>query len=111
MSTKAQSFVGLTILSGVCLVVYCLAGEARSVPSSAYLVSILLALVASTLKVHLPGITGTISVNFLFILVAIAVFTFSETVNTAIAIRINRKFTDIVPVIPGRRTFSVEATR
>jgi hypothetical protein len=37
--------------------------------------------------------------------------TVSANVNTAIAIRINRKFTDIVPVIPGRCTFSVEATR
>jgi hypothetical protein len=83
MTTKAKSFVGLTIASGVCLVAYCLAGEARAVSSSAYLVSILLALIASILKVHLPGIKGTISVNFLFILVAIAIFTFSETVLLA----------------------------
>ena len=83
MSRKAQFFVGLTIVSGVCLVAYCLAEEARAVLSSAYLVAILLALAASTLKVRLPGITGTISVNFLFILIAIAVFTFSETVLLA----------------------------
>jgi len=43
----------------------------------------LLAWLSSTLKVRLPGITGTISVNFLFILIAIAVFTFSETVLLA----------------------------
>jgi hypothetical protein len=35
--------------------------------------------------VHLPGIKGTISVNFLLILVAIAVFTFSQTVLMASA--------------------------
>lgn len=85
MSKKAQLFVGLTIVSGVCLVAYCLAGEAGVVPSSAYLVAVLLALGASTLKVHLPGITGTISINFLFILVAIAIFSFSETVLLASA--------------------------
>jgi hypothetical protein len=85
MSTKAQLFVGLTIVSGVCLVAYCLAGEAGAVSSGAYLVAVLLALVASTMKVRLPGITGTISVNFLFILIAIAVFTFSETVLLAAA--------------------------
>jgi hypothetical protein len=85
MSKKAQYYIGLTIVSGVCLVAYCLAGEVRTVPSSAYLVAFLLALAASTMKVRLPGITGTISVNFLFILVAIAVFTFSETVLLASA--------------------------
>jgi hypothetical protein len=85
MSKKAQLFIGLTIVSGVCLVAYCLAAEVRVVPSSAYLVSMLLALIASTLKVRLPGITGTISVNFLFILVAIAVFTFPQTVLLASA--------------------------
>src|SRR5260370_38412158 len=81
MSTKAQSFVGLTIVTGVCLVTYCLAGEARVVPSSAYLGAVLLAVIASTLKVRLPGITGTISVNFLFILIGIADFTMAETLT------------------------------
>jgi hypothetical protein len=85
MTKKAQIFIGLTIVSGVCLMAYCLAGVAGAVPSSAYLAAVLLALVASTLKVRLPGITGTISVNFLFILIAIAIFTFSETVLLASA--------------------------
>ena len=85
MNKRAQFFVGLTIASGACLVAYCLAEEAVIVPSSAYLVAIFLALLASTLKVHLPGITGTISVNFLLILIAVAVFTFAETVLLASA--------------------------
>ena len=83
MSKRTQFFVGLTIAAGVCLVAYCLAEEAVLLPSSAYLVAVLLALLASTLKVHLPGITGTISVNFLLILIAVAVFTFAETVLLA----------------------------
>ena len=85
MNKRAQLFVGLTIVSGVCLVAYSLAEETAVVLSGAYLVAVLLALLASTLKVHLPGITGTISVNFLFILIAVAVFTFSETVLLASA--------------------------
>ena len=85
MSKKAQSFIGLTIVSGACLLAYCLGVEALAVVSTAYLVTVLLAVVASTLKVHLPGITGTISVNFLFILIAIAAFTFPETVLLAAA--------------------------
>jgi hypothetical protein len=83
MSKRAQIFVGLTIACGACLVAYCMAEETVAVPSSAYLVAVLLALLASTLKVHLPGITGTISVNFLLILIAVAVFTFAETVLLA----------------------------
>lgn len=85
MTKKAQFYIGLTIASGVCLVAYCLAREAMAVPSNVYLAAVLLALAASTLKVRLPGITGTISVNFLFILVAIAIFTFPETVLLASA--------------------------
>jgi hypothetical protein len=42
-----------------------------------------LALVTSSWKARLPGITGTISVNFLFVLIAIAAFSFSETVLLA----------------------------
>ena len=83
MSKKTQLFVGLTIVSGLCLLAYCLAEATAVVPSTAYLVAVLLALLASTLKVHLPGITGTISVNFLLILIAVALFTFSETVLLA----------------------------
>lgn len=45
-----------------------------------FLLYVLLALLASTLKVRLPRITGTISVNFLFILIAIVEFSFSEAV-------------------------------
>ncbi len=39
-----------------------------------------LAAIASTLKVRLPRITGTISVNFVLLLVALAELSFSETV-------------------------------
>jgi hypothetical protein len=38
-----------------------------------------LALLASGLKIRLPGFTGTVSANFVFILVGIAVLSFSET--------------------------------
>jgi PAS domain S-box-containing protein len=44
-----------------------------------------MALLASTFKVRLPGITGTMSVNFLFILISIPDFSFSETLAIGIA--------------------------
>ena len=84
MSKRAQYYIGLTIVAGAGLVAASLAGVSDAV-SSAYLVAVLLALVASTLKVRLPGITGTISVNFLFILIAVAQFNFSQTVLLASA--------------------------
>jgi hypothetical protein len=38
-----------------------------------------LAMVASTMKIRLPGLKTSISVNFVFILIGIALFSFSET--------------------------------
>jgi len=39
-----------------------------------------LAMVASAMKIRLPGFKTTISINFVFILIGIALFTFGETV-------------------------------
>jgi hypothetical protein len=39
-----------------------------------------LAMVASTMKIRLPGLKTTISTNFVFILIGVALFSFSETV-------------------------------
>jgi hypothetical protein len=83
MCLRAKIFIGMTIASGGALVAACLAGEGATTHSSAYFAYCLLALLASALKVRLPGITGTMSVNFLFILVAVAVFSFSETILLA----------------------------
>ena len=43
-----------------------------------------LAMVASALKVRLPGLKGNISINFVFILVSLALFSFGETVLIAL---------------------------
>ncbi|HET8548782.1 MAG TPA: HD domain-containing phosphohydrolase, partial [Bryobacteraceae bacterium] len=48
-----------------------------------FLIYLVTGLVASGLKVHLPGITGTMSVNFLFILAAIVDLTLEETLIIA----------------------------
>ncbi|HKV64277.1 MAG TPA: hypothetical protein VJO16_20390 [Candidatus Acidoferrum sp.] len=39
-----------------------------------------LAMVASTMKIRLPGLKASISLNFVFILIGLALFSFSETV-------------------------------
>jgi hypothetical protein len=83
MTKRAQIFIAATILSGCLLLTSSLWEERLFAPSNAYLAYCFLALMGSGLKVRLPGITGTISVNFVFVLISVAVFTFSETVLLA----------------------------
>jgi hypothetical protein len=45
-----------------------------------YLLFFVLAMVASTMKIRLPGLKTSISTNFVFILIGIALFSFAETV-------------------------------
>src|SRR6185503_4149955 len=90
MPNKAKAYIGVTILLGFALLIGCLMFQAQFPNLPRYFSYLLLAVVASTLKVRLPGITGTISVNFLFILIGIADFTFAETLTmgcTAILIQ------------------------
>jgi len=83
MTRRTQLYIAATILAG-CILLGSSLWEVRSLMlSSAYLAYCALALLASSLKVKLPGITGTISVNFVFVLIAVAVFSFSQTVLLA----------------------------
>lgn len=50
-----------------------------------YLGFVLVALVTSVLKVSLPGIKGTISIGYIFVLLSITRFTLSETIVLAVA--------------------------
>lgn len=52
---------------------------------TAFLVLLGLALLASTLKVKLPGIDGTLSPGFVFLLVAVSKLSWSETVAIGVA--------------------------
>ena len=83
MNTKTRAFVFATIALGTCLVAYCAAREAAAGLSGAYLACVAMAMIASAFKVRLPGVHGTLSVSFLFILAAIALFGFEETVLLA----------------------------
>lgn len=78
MPTKAKLFIGLAIVPG--LVVLSLGVfHWESADPVRFTIYLLLALVASTLKVRLPGLTGTMSLNFLFVLVGVSQMSFSET--------------------------------
>ncbi len=85
MSRRAQVFISATIACGILLIAISAGGLRDALRSPAYGPFFLFALLGSTLKIRIPRLTGTISVNFLFVLIAASVFTFAETVLMASA--------------------------
>jgi hypothetical protein len=81
MPTTAKIYIGLIVALGFALLTGCLLFQAEFPDLPRYFSYLLLAVLASTMKVRLPGITGTMSVNFLFILIGIADFTMAETLT------------------------------
>jgi diguanylate cyclase (GGDEF)-like protein/putative nucleotidyltransferase with HDIG domain len=80
MSKQARLFLFTVCLAGLATIIY--GGLVWKVSDLAkFCAYFLTALLASRLKVELPEITGTISVNFLFILIGIAELSFSETLS------------------------------
>src|ERR1043166_7527631 len=78
MSKQARLFLYGVCLAGLATAIY--GGLVWNIDAPAKFCAYLLtAMLASRLKVELPEITGTISVNFLFILIGISELTFSET--------------------------------
>lgn len=79
MSKQAKYYIASVISLGFAVVA--LALFQRDFQNlNRFLAYLALALLGSTMKVRLPRITGTISVSFLFILVGIASFTFTEAI-------------------------------
>src|ERR1700736_1509793 len=81
MPATAKLYIGLVIALGFSLLTGCLLFQAQFPDLPRYFSYLLLAVFASTLKVRLPGLTGTMSVNFLFILIGIADLTLAETLT------------------------------
>jgi hypothetical protein len=79
MPATAKLYIGLVIALGFSLLAGCLLFQGQFPELPRYFGYLLLAVLASTLKVRLPGITGTMSMNFLFILIGIADLTLAET--------------------------------
>jgi hypothetical protein len=90
MPIQAKIYIGWIVAAGFALLAGCLLFQPQFPDLPRYFAYLFLAIVASTLKVRLPGIAGTLSVNFLFILIGIADFTMAETLTmgcTAIVIQ------------------------
>jgi hypothetical protein len=79
MPWKAKAYIFGVIAVGMALAATGLAGGLESLDEPRYAVYLALALVASTWKVKLPGMRGTMSVNFVFLLIGVAELTLSET--------------------------------
>jgi diguanylate cyclase (GGDEF)-like protein/putative nucleotidyltransferase with HDIG domain len=78
LSLPAKLFISLTVMAGLGTLVY--GGVHQSSRNIAEFICYLcITILASRLKVNLPGITGTLSVNFLFILIGVLELSFSET--------------------------------
>ena len=84
MNTFAKTYIALVITAGFALLIAALA-QWNSADPARFIAFLILGMLASTWKVKLPGITGTISGSFLFILIGVAAFRFSETVLLASA--------------------------
>jgi diguanylate cyclase (GGDEF)-like protein/putative nucleotidyltransferase with HDIG domain len=78
MSTQTKLFVGIAVWFGV--VVLCSAlWHWQSADLTRFVCYLAVAVLASSLKVQLPGIDGTMSVNFLFILLGVMELSLPET--------------------------------
>ena len=78
LTTSAKAFVGLVVVVGTGVLIYA-AVNPTSKNIAKFICYLLVAVLASRLKVVLPGITGTMSVNFLFILLGVLELSFAET--------------------------------
>src|SRR5882672_2172997 len=78
LTPGAKLLISLVVAAGTGVLLYG-AIHPTSKNIAQFICYLLIALLASRLKVNLPGITGTMSVNFLFILLGILELSFAET--------------------------------
>ena len=78
MSLRARLFIAATAALGMGVVAFAL-WHWVSVDLSRFICYLLVAVLASSLKIELPGIDGTMSVNFLFILLGVLELNLPET--------------------------------
>ncbi|HEV2400758.1 MAG TPA: diguanylate cyclase [Candidatus Sulfotelmatobacter sp.] len=78
MSALAKLFISLVVIGGLGTLIYG-AIHQSSKNIAEFICYLGIAILASRLKVNLPGITGTLSVNFLFILIGVLELSYTET--------------------------------
>jgi len=85
MPTNAKIYIGTSVTLGYALLAGTLIWFSQFPEVARFLACLSLACIAATMKVRLPGLHGTISVNFVFILMALTQFSFAETLVIAFA--------------------------
>ena len=86
MPTNAKLYIGTSVALGYALLAGTLIWFSQFPDVARYLACLSLGCIASTMKVRLPGLHGTISVNFVFILIALAQLSLAETLTIALAV-------------------------
>ena len=79
MTTKAKLYIAIIAALAVAILTVA-ASRWNPEDLGHFVLFFALAMVASAMKIRLPGFKTTISTNFVFILIAIALFSFGETV-------------------------------
>ena len=78
MSAAPRAFIAMVVVSGIGVLAYSSLHFTSENPFK-FFCYLVIALAASRLKVNLPGITGTMSVNFLFLLLGVLELSLAET--------------------------------
>ncbi|MBI3478051.1 MAG: diguanylate cyclase [Acidobacteria bacterium] len=78
MSKRATLFIGMTAAAGASVFAYALA-HWQNTELERFVCYLIIAVLASSLKIQIPGLDGTMSVNFLFILLGVLELSLPET--------------------------------
>jgi len=85
MPVSAKVYISIVSTAGAAAIAYAFFSSPWPESSNRFLVYFLLSLLAATLKLRLPGLTGTMSIGFVFVLLGIAQLTLFETMLMACA--------------------------
>ncbi|MGB9199273.1 MAG: hypothetical protein WCB53_20285, partial [Terriglobales bacterium] len=79
MNAAARGFIATVVACGLAVLIYAAILHGKSLNPVKFFCYLVIAVAASRLKVNLPGITGTMSVNFLFVLAGVLELSLPET--------------------------------
>jgi diguanylate cyclase (GGDEF)-like protein/putative nucleotidyltransferase with HDIG domain len=108
MSAAPRFFIAVVVVCGTAVLTYSIL-HGRSENPLKFFCYLVIALAASRLKVNLPGITGTMSVNFLFLLLGVLELSLSEAMALGCAAVVVQCFDRDRPV-PIQIVFNVCST-
>jgi diguanylate cyclase (GGDEF)-like protein/putative nucleotidyltransferase with HDIG domain len=79
MNAAPRVFIAVVVICGLAVLTYAAILHGKSQNPVKFFCYLVIAIAASRLKVNLPGITGTMSVNFLFVLAGVLELSLAET--------------------------------